>query len=199
MPFRESHGSDGLEPAGKQLLLAGALVALATLAAACGGGPHTAAVAHKSTTTATTDGPPPAQANASNRRQAGSRQAKLITYGTCMRSHGVTKYPDPGSSNGGAVQYGGSTGINPNSPTFQAALQACKKYQPAGNVSPSQGNAGGTALLKFAQCMRWHGVSNFPDPTASGSLLIPPSINPQSPSFQAASKACKSLMPTPGG
>jgi hypothetical protein len=197
MPFRESHASDGPKPAGKQLLLAGALVAVATLAAACGGGLHTAAVAHKSTTTATTDGPSAAQANTPNPGRAQSRQAQLIAYATCMRSHGVTNYPDPSSSNGGAVPYGGSTGISPNSPTFQAAQQACQKYLPAGNNTSHQGKEE-TGLLKFAQCMRSHGVSNFPDPSAKG-LLIPQSINTQSSTFQAASNACKSLMPTPGG
>jgi len=199
MLFREGRTGYGRERAGKHLLLAGALVVVATLAGACGGGPHAAAVAHKTTKTATTDGPRAARANAPNPGRAQSRQAQLIAYATCMRSHGVTKYPDPSSSSRGAVRYGGSTGVNPNSPTFQAALQACKKYQPAGNVSPGQGKAGENGLLKFAQCMRSHGVLNFPDPSASGSLLIPPSINPQSPNFQAAANACKSLMPTPGG
>jgi hypothetical protein len=198
MLFGESRTGYGRERAGKYLLLAGALVAAATLAAACGGRLHTAAVAHKSTTTATTAGPPAAQATLPNPGPAQLRQAQLIAYATCMRSHGVTKYPDPSSSNGGAVHYGGSTGINPNSPAFQAALQACQKYLPAGNNTSNQGNAGETGLLKFAQCMRSHGVSNFPDPSAKG-LLIPQSINVQSPSFQAASNACKSLMPTPGG
>jgi hypothetical protein len=197
MLFRESRAGYGSERARKCLLLAGALVAVATLAAACGGGPHTAAAAQKSTTTATTDGRPAAQANVPKPGQAQSRQAQLIAYATCMRSHGVPNYPDPSSSGGGAVPYGGSTGINPNSPTFQAAQQVCQKYLPAGNNTSNQGKEE-TGLLKFAECMRSHGVSNFPDPSAKG-LLIPQSINVQSSTFQAASNACKSLMPTPGG
>jgi hypothetical protein len=46
--------------------------------------------------------------------------------------------------------------------------------------------------VKFANCMRAHGVSHFPDPGAGGQNFIGPGsgIDPQSPSFQAAQKAC---------
>lgn len=40
--------------------------------------------------------------------------------------------------------------------------------------------------------MRTHGVPNFPDPSSSGELAITPSsgLNPFSPAFEAAQKAC---------
>lgn len=40
--------------------------------------------------------------------------------------------------------------------------------------------------------MRTHGVSNFPDPSSNGTLEITPSsgLDPTSPAFQAAQKAC---------
>jgi hypothetical protein len=44
--------------------------------------------------------------------------------------------------------------------------------------------------------MRSHGVSSFPDPTASGGVnLNVPGINPSSPVFKAAQTACRLLMP----
>lgn len=51
--------------------------------------------------------------------------------------------------------------------------------------------------------MRSHGVAGFPDPTShNGSvrLVIGPGsgINPSSPSFKRARKACASLLPTKG-
>jgi hypothetical protein len=56
------------------------------------------------------------------------------------------------------------------------------------------------AALKFAACMRSHGVPGFPDPSASGATVITPggSINPQSPQFEAAQTACAKLL-RPGG
>jgi hypothetical protein len=57
-----------------------------------------------------------------------------------MRSHGVTDFPDP-SANGGQLQNIANSGVNTKSPTYQAALQACKKYTPAGNMTPAQSAA----------------------------------------------------------
>jgi hypothetical protein len=53
--------------------------------------------------------------------------------------------------------------------------------------------------LKFSGCMRSHGIANFPDPSSTGGLLISSSdhIDPQSPSFQAAQKACQKYSPVP--
>ena len=45
------------------------------------------------------------------------------------------------------------------------------------------------ALLE-AQCMRSHGVPNFPDPSPGGPSVIPNWINPQAPAFKSAETAC---------
>jgi hypothetical protein len=50
-------------------------------------------------------------------------------------------------------------------------------------------------MLAFSRCMRAHGITNFPDPTfggGGGQLRIdkPSGIDPNSPAFQAAQKAC---------
>jgi hypothetical protein len=49
--------------------------------------------------------------------------------------------------------------------------------------------------------MRSHGVPNFPDPSPGGGLLIPSGsgIDPQSPAFQDAQKACGALAPGGNG
>jgi hypothetical protein len=54
--------------------------------------------------------------------------------------------------------------------------------------------------MKFAQCMRDNGVSEFPDPSASGELTIDEiangsSLNPGTASFKQALSACKDLEP----
>jgi len=55
--------------------------------------------------------------------------------------------------------------------------------------------------LAYAECMRAHGVTNFPDPDSQGRILIrggPGSgLNPNSPTYQSAQKACQSKQPKP--
>jgi hypothetical protein len=47
----------------------------------------------------------------------------------------------------------------------------------------------------YSACMRNHGVGNFPDP--EGNLLRTRGIDKNTPVFQAAARACRSLAPTP--
>jgi hypothetical protein len=56
------------------------------------------------------------------------------------------------------------------------------------------GRPGGRALLKFSQCMRSHGVSNFPD-LGAGAQLQKGQIDTSSPQFQSALQVCQSLLP----
>jgi hypothetical protein len=116
-----------------------------------------------------------------------------------MRKHGVPNFPDPDSH--GRL---GITGINPHSPQFQSAQRACRKLLPnGGKPDPKAQAAFLKQALKFSQCMRSHGVANFPDPKASGAgvgLVIGKNsgIDPNSPQFKAAQQACKKLLPGQG-
>jgi hypothetical protein len=47
-----------------------------------------------------------------------------------MRSHGVSKFPDPSSD--GSLLITPSSGIDPNSPLFQTAQKDCAQYFPGG-------------------------------------------------------------------
>ncbi len=61
--------------------------------------------------------------------------------------------------------------------------------------------ASGGPAVQFADCMRTHGVPNFPDPSAGGGVVqIGPGsgINAQSPAFVAAQKACNGVLPGGG-
>jgi hypothetical protein len=64
---------------------------------------------------------------------------------------------------------------------------------PGGGSSPAPVAASNKAE-QFAQCMRSHGASNFPDPTAQGTFNLPTSLT-GSPQFKTADAACKSLAP----
>jgi hypothetical protein len=54
-------------------------------------------------------------------------------------------------------------------------------------------------MVKYAQCMRSHGISKFPDPNADGAIeLNGAEVDSDSPQFKAAEEACKSLLPGNG-
>jgi hypothetical protein len=74
------------------------------------------------------------------------------------------------------------------------ALAACGSSSSSGSSRQASG-------LKVSECMRAHGISNFPDPNSNGSIQLPNGINPRAPAFEAAQKACFKLFPGggPGG
>jgi hypothetical protein len=51
-----------------------------------------------------------------------------------MRSHGVTNFPDPTTPGGGVSLRvnAGPGGVDPSSPGFQSAQNACASLQPGG-------------------------------------------------------------------
>src|SRR3954451_15064 len=102
--------------------------------------------------------------------KAGTGKADPLKYSQCMRAHGVAKFPDPGPNGELRLAVGPDTGIDPESSTFKAAQQACKSLEP----TPPEADRKKMydALLKFAKCMRGHGVAKFPDPSPDGGLRI---------------------------
>src|SRR5258708_19268259 len=179
-----------------------------------------------STTASATNSPDPRQ--------------QSLHFVQCMRQHGVD-LPDPsadgsitihgeanGSSRAGGPSQCGPGGLDRNSPTFKAAQTACQKYAPNGgkeNATAQDIKANQAKGLKFSQCMRAHGLPNFPDPQSnstggstfqqagpggngsggpsSGAAL---SINgqtftfdPSDPAFQKAQQACSSILGIKGG
>jgi len=143
--------------------------------------------------------------SSSNKPSASSHSSTWLEFSECMRSHGVTNFPDPGAQ--GGINLDG-TNVNPFAPGFRAAQSSCHKLLPGGG--PSTRPATEQQKQQFvaaSECMRSHGVTGFPDPTTKpptsprgysiiegiGSnlfLLVPSTINPSSPAFQHASKAC---------
>ena len=131
-----------------------ALVGLAFTAAACGGGGHpNAAVAHVGKSTSTTAAPT-GQASASS-----PNYQRSVEYSQCMRKDGVPGFPGPNSQ--GDFLINGRNGVDPNSPTFQAAQKSCKALAPKAPTA-AQSSSFLAQALKFSQCMRSNGVPNFP-------------------------------------
>jgi hypothetical protein len=128
------------------------------------------------------------------------QHADPLAYSKCMRSHGVPQFPDPDPNGGLELSAGPGTGINPDSATFKAAQQACQHLLPT--PPPEQQQQNYEALLKFAKCMRDHGISDFPDPSPDGGLQIKSGhgsdLDPNSPTFKAAQQACQKYLPNGG-
>jgi hypothetical protein len=107
--------------------------------------------------------------------------ASAVAYSACVRSHGVPNYPDPSSSGQLPKTDAGQLGVS--SAQYEAAQRACRHLLPTGGSLQQQesqcmeNSDCPTALVqqmtsadrKLAQCMRSHGVPNFPDPTNGGS------------------------------
>jgi hypothetical protein len=128
---------------------------------------------------------------------------KALAFAKCMRAHGVSNFPDPtgGELNLQVQKTPNSTSVNGvevNGPVFQSALQACRSYLPnGGHPSAAQTAKVKAQALAMSRCMRSHGVPNFPDPQfrnapggGFGIRIGGPGIDPSSPAFQAAQKAC---------
>jgi hypothetical protein len=67
--------------------------------------------------------------------------AKALDWARCMRSHGITNFPDPDSSGGFHVAAIRADGVDVTTPQFQAAATACEQYQP-GDISVPGGSGG---------------------------------------------------------
>jgi hypothetical protein len=74
-----------------------------------------------------------------------------------------------------------------------------------GSDAPSETGSASSSerdkAVKFAACMREHGVSDFPDPNASGELTIDgivngSSLDPSTSAWKEAIGACKDLQPS---
>jgi hypothetical protein len=65
------------------------------------------------------------------------RQAmtKALKFSACMRSHGIANFPDPVARDGSVIISG--SGIDPSSPQFQSARQACRPLSLLGGGGPA--------------------------------------------------------------
>jgi hypothetical protein len=174
----------------RTLAAAGALVTAAIALAGCGGSSGT------STTSSAAAGGSGSYAS----QTADSN--KLAAFSQCMRAHGLSDFPDPVNGHLNLTVRKGSD-LDPSSSQFQSALGACKSLEPAGfagSGSPSTGQQ--NRVLEFVNCLHKHGETGVPDPSSSGAVLMSGgSVDPNSPTFQAAMQACRSLLPagTVGG
>ncbi len=177
-----------------------ALIGLVLGAAACASGSASPDIASLGSTTTTTQ---PAVGGAASGLMTPQRKYEdVLDYALCMRSHGFPGFPEPeapGSGSGRGLVSGPN--YDTSSPRYKSADNACKHLLPygGGNPTPAEITALTTQALKFARCMRAHGVPNFPDPTVSqnGSVTFTGLGSQSVPKSQvvAARNACASYQP----
>ena len=166
--------------------LAAVLASASLLATACGG---------SSSSTATTAQLPTLQ----------SMTAKALAYAKCMRSHGIPDFPDPTVQDNAHEKGVGFRlpGSIQNSPQFKSAAKACQQQTGFGHPNPAVIQLLMADGVKFAGCMRSHGIVNYPDPVQNGhGIQLGPGpnsgIDSNSPQFKAAQKACVYILPNGG-
>ena len=170
-----------------------ALVVMALLTAACGGSPSASRMAgsttHQSATTS-------------------SRTHARHLAGQCIRQHGIPNFPDPivatsGPAKGKAILDKQALRPVPNS-VVTRAMAACQTALAQAGISghtagPTISTADQADYLRAADCMRSHGITDFPDPTFSGghvSFAIPSSIDIHSTQVTQARLICEKLIPS---
>jgi hypothetical protein len=175
------------------------LIAVAVLATACGGG----STKTSSSTTPSTTAPAGSTAAASRAK-----------FTQCLEGHGVPAsvasagFGRRGAGGaGGAAGSGGSTSSSTTGGSstnrsglftqYQSAFNACRSDLPAGAGRP--GNFNSAAFAAYRNCLEIHGVT-IPTTTpgssgTSGGFSGGLGAASQSPAFQAAQKACASLLP----
>jgi hypothetical protein len=122
-----------------------------------------------------------------------TKQEKAVKFAECMRANGVPHFPDPdpnGESN---------FGVDVTGAVWLKAIDACKELMPPGALSAKRTPKEQSASLRFAQCVRDHGVKDFPDPVNGEPLIdtykIPSSNKPGGMTIlNAATDACGSIL-----
>jgi len=181
-----------------------ALVVLAVLGVtalgACGGGSGKGGVASLSGKS-TSD----KQASAKKKQPTQAEiQAAFQQFAQCMREHGIDM-PDPKVSGGkGQITIGGQ-GKPQDQQKLDTAQKACQHFIDVvqggkRDLDPAKEKKLHDQALKFAKCMRDHGI-NMPDPQfqSGGRVSQRLDANPNDPKFQAAQKECQKLAPSPIG
>jgi hypothetical protein len=138
--------------------------------------------------------------SSSSNAGGGSANSKLLAFSSCMRSHGVSAYPDPppGAPNA-KVPSARQLGVSDFK--LSGAESACRHLLPPGVLGPlssSEVQQQLAGMRRFSQCMRSHGIPTWPDPAIGPNgrpgfnLMHVSGGDPGSPQF----RECSRLLPS---
>jgi hypothetical protein len=133
----------------------------------------------------------PSAGNTGNSR---TPDAVTMAIVQCYRTHGDPGFPDPVyDPSDGNWHFAVSPGTAPAS-----TQRACQHLFPSANASPPVPQAQFQQLVRLAQCLRQHGISNWPDPDPDGSFPLSPALRSKPPGWPAATQACQRFFPAGG-
>lgn len=123
------------------------------------------------------------------------RQEQMLKFTECLREHGLD-VPDPDSEGRFAIPFGGGSASGPDEKTREA-MEACQDLAPlrGGNLDELRNDPEfQDAQLRFAECMREHGV-DVPDPDqdGGGGFMIDGGDVPRE-TLRAAGEACDPIL-----
>ena len=136
-----------------------ALATVALISAGCGSNPASEGGTASTGTASSTATP-----SSAGKKKLTARD-KAVKFAECIRAHGVRDFPDPDAKND--FQYG----VSVTPAVWKQATTACKDLQPPGTLSSKRTPEQQSAGLRFAKCIRDHGVKDFPDPV-NGEPLV---------------------------
>lgn len=168
-----------------------ALALVALIGAGCGSNTPSQTGAARGTSAA---GTRTAKTSATTTTTKLTPQEKAVKLAECIRAHGVRHFPDP-DSNGKFPNFG----IDVSPAVWTKAVDACKALAPPGAFSAKRTPKEQSTSLKFAQCVRDHGVKDFPDPVNGQPLIdttkIPSSNKPGGMTIlNAATQKCGRIL-----
>jgi hypothetical protein len=103
---------------------------------------------------------------------ASSNYEKGLKFAQCMRTNGVSAFPDPTASGNLTIdQIANGSSVDTSSPAWRHAIGVCKGLEPAGFTGHKRSAQQQGVAVEFAQCIRNHGVPDFPDPTPNSPLV----------------------------
>jgi hypothetical protein len=132
----------------------------------------------------------------SGQRDAAAVWRELVR---CARANGMPNLPDPQIDSNGRASFPNGTPEPPAS--VRRACQSIYDRLPASARDDTERPpADMQALLRYARCMREHGVADFPDPDTEGNFRAQAgSTDPKTPRFKGAMQACRQLDPNQKG
>jgi len=163
----------------------------------CGGSSHAGGV-------------PTLQGSHANSTAHGPSLQALHQAAQCIRTHGIPNYADPTVGPAFTIYTDQRDLENSTSMMVRQAMSACRTEITAANFDPNQRPHPPAQMVRDgvreAQCLRAHGLPNWPDPKASDTFdpghgfqvngnafagAVPAGANPKaSPAFQNAIRAC---------
>jgi len=132
-----------------------------------------------------------------------AEQHARVELAECMRAHGVNVPDSVADGTAGALAVVRQLVSEYSRAQIQRAAANCHsdliQAFPQLNLSPSQIAQRQQEALRYVQCLRAHGLSNIPDPVASGLKVgivkALSNVDTSSPAFQKANTACASVRP----